>query len=236
MLAVDAGHPLMDITHRLEYDNLIPDAMSVFESLKGIEREIASTGEAEGRHFRFIFSSEDQRAGIPEMELATALTTGRSDNERWHVRKDGSRFYCSGEVTALASKGFQGFVKIARDLTDHIKLHEEQQQSIAASLSSIQQEDQFFAVMSHELKHPLNLIQLNAQVARRLPVARRDPTLQKAIGTIANAVASQARIIDDLMDVARVRNGKLELQCRTLDLVAVLNEIQQVALKAEPGC
>jgi two-component system CheB/CheR fusion protein len=318
MLAVDAGRPLMDITHRLEYDDLIGDSMSVFESLKGIEREIASSDsrwyivrilpyrsnvdqiggivltfvditsrreaeqelrlseermrlvtesthdyaiivineeglitdwnkgaqhtfgyrkdEAEGRHFRFIFSAEDQRAGIPETELATAHTTGRSDDERWHVRKDGNRFYCSGEVTALASKGFQGFVKIARDLTDHIKLHEEQQQNLAASLSSIKQKDQFFAVMSHELKHPLNLIQLNAQVARRLPVARKDPTLQKAIGTITDAVASQARIIDDLMDVARVRNGKLELQCRTLDLVAVLNEVEQVALKSEPGC
>jgi two-component system CheB/CheR fusion protein len=318
MLAVDAGRPLMDITHRLEYDDLVSDAMSVFKSLNGIDREVASSDgrwyiarvlpyranldqiggivltfvditsrreaetelrvseermrlvtesthdyaivvlseeglitdwnkgaqhtfgysqeEAQGRHFRFIFSSEDQRAGIPELELEKARTTGRSDDERWHVRKDGSEFYCSGEVTALASKGFKGFVKIARDLTDHIKLHQEQQQSLAASLSSIQQKDQFFAVMSHELKHPLNLIQLNAQVARRLPVARKDPTLQKAIATITDAVASQARIIDDLMDVARVRNGKLELQCRTLDLVTVLNEIQQVVLKAEPEC
>jgi two-component system CheB/CheR fusion protein len=318
MLAVDAGRPLMNITHRLEYDDLIDDAMSVFESLKGIEREVASSDdrwyivrvlpyrsnvdqiggivltfvditsrraaeqelrlsearmrlvaesthdyaiivineegiitdwnkgaqhtfgysqeEAEGRHFRFIFSSDDQSAGIPEMELATARKTGRSDDERWHARKDGSRFYCSGEVTALASEGFQGYVKIARDLTEHIRLHEEQQQILAASLSSIQQKDQFFAIMSHELKHPLNLIQLNAQVARRLPVSRKDPILQKAIGTITDAVASQARIIDDLMDVARVRNGKLELQCKTLDLVAVLNEIQQVVLKAEPGC
>jgi two-component system CheB/CheR fusion protein len=318
MLAVDAGRPLMNITHRLKYDEMIGDAMSVFESLKGIEREIASSDgrwyivrvlpyrsnvdqiggivltfvditsrrdaeqelrlseerlrlitesthdyaivvlneegfitdwnkgaghtfgysreEAEGRHFRFIFSAEDQSAGVPEMELTTARNNGRSDDERWHVRKDGSSFYCSGEVTALASKGFQGFVKIARDLTDHIKLHEAQQQSLTASLNSIQQKDQFFAVMSHELKHPLNLIQLNAQVARRLPVARKDPTLQKAISTIADAVASQARIIDDLMDVARVRNGKLQLQCKTLDLVAVLKEIQQVALQAEPGC
>lgn len=318
MLAVDAGRPLMDITHRLKYDEMIDDAMKVFESLKGIEREIVSNHgrwyiarvlpyrsnvdqiggivltfiditsrreaeqelrlseermrlvtdsthdyaivvlnddgfitdwnqgakhtfgfsreEAEGRHFRFIFSAEDQRAGVPETELETARANGRSDDERWHVRKDGSRFYCSGEVTALASKGFQGFVKIARDLTEHIKLHEEQQQNLAASLSSIQQKDQFFAVMSHELKHPLNLIQLNAQVARRLPVARKDPTLQKAITTITDAVASQARIIDDLMDVARVRNGKLQLQCKTLDLVAVINEIQQVVLKAEPAC
>lgn len=90
--------------------------------------------------------------------------------------------------------------------------------------------------MSHELKHPLNLIQLNAQVARRLPVAKKEPMLQKAISTITDAVASQARIIDDLMDVARVRNGKLQLQCKPLDLTAVLDEIQQVVLKAEPDC
>jgi two-component system CheB/CheR fusion protein len=318
VLAVDAGRPLMDITHRLLYDELVADSVKVFESLKGIEREVASSNghwyiarvlpyrsnvdqiggivltfvnitsrreaeedlrlseermrlvtesthdyaivvlneeglitdwnqgarntfgysreEAEGRHFRFIFSVEDQRAGIPEVELATARSEGRSDDERWHVRKDGSRFYCSGEVTALASKGFQGFVKIARDLTEHVKLHEEQQQSLTASLDSIQQKDQFFAVMSHELKHPLNLIQLNAQVARRLPVAKNDPTLQKAITTITEAVASQARIIDDLMDVARVRNGKLQLQCRVLDLVALLNETQQVVMTAEPSC
>jgi two-component system CheB/CheR fusion protein len=318
MLAVDVGRPLMDITHRLHYDDMIGDAKSVFESLKGIEREVASSDdrwyivrilpyrsqadqiggivltfvditsrreaeqelrlseermrlvtesthdyaiivlneeglitewnegarhtfgfnreEVQGQHFRFIFSGEDQRAGVPENELATARTNGRSDDERWHIRKDGSKFYCSGEVTALASKGFHGFVKIARDLTDHIKLQEEQQQNLTASLKSIQQKDQFFAVMSHELKHPLNLIQLNAQVARRLPVARKDPTLQKAISTITDAVASQARIIDDLMDVARVRNGKLQLQCKAVDLVTVLEEIEQVVLKAEPGC
>ena len=318
MRAVDAGRPLMDITHRLRYEEMIEDTMKVFESLKGIEREIAGTDgrwyivrvlpyrsnvdqiggivltfidityrreaeqelrlseerirlvtesthdyaivvlndegfitdwnqgarhtfgysreEAEGRHFRFIFTAEDQDASVPEQELATARSNGRSDDERWHVRKDGSRFYCSGEVTALASKGFRGFVKIARDMSDHVRLQEEQQQSLADSLNSIQQKDQFFAVMSHELKHPLNLIQLNAQVARRLPVARKDATLQKAITTITEAVNSQARIIDDLMDVARVRNGKLQLQCKVIDLCAVLEEIRQVVLKAEPGC
>ncbi|THF26500.1 PAS domain S-box protein [Pseudomonas atacamensis] len=318
MRAVDTGRPLMDITHRLKYDEMSNDAMSVFETLKGIEREVESSDggwyilrilpyrstvdqiagivltfiditsrreaeqelrlseyrmrlvtesthdyaiivlneegfitdwnggaintfgfsreEALGQHFRFLFSAADQLARVPEMELETARTKGRSDDERWHPRKDGREFYCSGEVTVVASEGFQGFVKIARDLTDHIKLQEQQQQSLKASLNSSRQKDQFFAVMSHELKHPLNLIQLNAQVARRLPVAKKDPTLQKAINTITDAVASQARIIDDLMDIARVRNGKLQLQCNPLNLVGVLNETQQVVLKAEPGC
>ncbi|MCQ9136664.1 PAS domain-containing protein, partial [Streptomyces hilarionis] len=43
MLAVDAGRPLLDITHRLKYHGMAEDAMSVFETLKGIEREVASS-------------------------------------------------------------------------------------------------------------------------------------------------------------------------------------------------
>ena len=35
------------------------------------------------------------------------------------MRKDGSRFYCSGEVTQLKSNSLRGYVKIARDLTGH---------------------------------------------------------------------------------------------------------------------
>lgn len=43
MLAVDTGRPLMDITHRLLYEGMIKDALTVFETLKVIEREIASS-------------------------------------------------------------------------------------------------------------------------------------------------------------------------------------------------
>lgn len=92
---------------------------------------------------------------------------GRSEDERWHLRKDGRKFYCSGEVSLLQGEGFQGFVKIARDLTQHMRLHEEQSQHLAETRQSSELKDEFFAVMSHELKHPLNLIQLNAHLAVR---------------------------------------------------------------------
>lgn len=149
------------------------------------------------------------------------------------MRKDGSRFFCSGEVTLLSGDHLQGYVKIARDLTGHKRQHDEQSQELAQTRNTISLRDEFFAVMSHELKHPLNLIQLNAELLRRLPVTRTSGPAAKAVGTICDAVNSQARIIDDLLDVARVRTGKLKLQMTDVDLTAVLRDIHTVVVNEQ---
>ena len=72
---------------------------------------------------------------------------------------------------------------------------------LAETQTSSHLKDEFFAVMSHELKHPLNLIQLNAELLRRLPMTKSAGPAMKAVNTICDAVSSQARIIDDLLDV-----------------------------------
>ena len=69
-----------------------------------------------GRDGAVLFTPEDRAAGIPAQEIATARARGRASDERWHVRKDGSRFYCSGVTTHVAAGNT--FVKIARDLTE----------------------------------------------------------------------------------------------------------------------
>ena len=52
-----------------------------------------------GRELNDIFTQEDCDAGIPRLELETAARMGRAADERWHVRKDGSRFWGLGAVT-----------------------------------------------------------------------------------------------------------------------------------------
>lgn len=87
----------------------------------GVER-ILGYQEAEfvGQDGALIFTSEDRAAGAPQQELETAVAEGRAEDERWHCRKDGSRFWASGVVTALhdASGELRGFVKVMRDCTD----------------------------------------------------------------------------------------------------------------------
>lgn len=189
-----------------------------------------SKAEVTGKHYEIIFSPEDRSAGVPASELSSIRTVGRGEDERWHLRKDGSRFYCSGEMAVLQGDTVNGYVKIARDLTGHKRMHEEQSKKLEETRSSSNMKDEFFAVMSHELKHPLNLIQLNAEILRRLPAVRNAEVATKAVNTIGDAVASQARIIDDLLDVARIRTGKLKLKKQPIDLITVVRDIHAVAV------
>ncbi|MGE3512732.1 MAG: PAS domain-containing protein, partial [Vicinamibacterales bacterium] len=69
-----------------------------------------------GERVDVLFTQDDREAGAPQQELERARTTGRSADERLHVRQDGTRFYCSG-LTVRLGRGGLGFAKIARDLT-----------------------------------------------------------------------------------------------------------------------
>jgi signal transduction histidine kinase len=70
-----------------------------------------------GRHVEVLFTTEDRAADVPRRELRHAREHGRAADERFHVRKNGSRFYCSGTTIKLG-EAF-GFAKIARDLSTH---------------------------------------------------------------------------------------------------------------------
>lgn len=189
MLPVDTGRSLLDITHRLHYEDLASDAASVFETLNLIEREVSTT---------------DQRWYI------VRLLPYRSSED--HI--DG---------TVLT------FIDITqRRLAEEELRHNDERMRLAVNERSTSLKDEFFAVMSHELKHPLNLIQLNAELLRRLPELNRPGLAARALDTIRDAVSSQARIIDDLLDEARVRTGKLKLVRGPLDLISVLRSIHGV--------
>ena len=87
----------------------------------GAER-ILGWSEAEmcGQPAHVFFTDEDTRDGIPEKEMGQALLHGRGNDERWHQRKDGSRFYALGEMMPLRDEDGapDGFIKILRDRTE----------------------------------------------------------------------------------------------------------------------
>jgi PAS domain S-box-containing protein len=76
-----------------------------------------SEAEALGMDSRLIFTPEDRERGAPEAEMAKALAEGRAENERWHLRKDGSRFWGSGLLLPLRGTAAGGFLKVMRDET-----------------------------------------------------------------------------------------------------------------------
>ncbi len=75
-----------------------------------------SATEALGQTGSLFFTPEDRTANVSAREMARATAEGRAINERWHVRKDGRRFWGSGLTMPLAERD-DGYVTIFRDRT-----------------------------------------------------------------------------------------------------------------------
>lgn len=184
-----------------------------------------SAAEMQGGLLDRIFTEEDQAARRPLEELRMAREHGHADDERWHVRKDGSRLYCSGVVYPLIDGGLKGYAKIARDLTDKC-IEDYQQQSVLEQWkASNVLKDQFIAIMSHELRHPLNLIQLNMELLSRTPELLASARAQSAIDAIRRAVQNQSQLIGDLLDLSRVQTGKLKLDREPVQVMLAIDTV-----------
>jgi two-component system CheB/CheR fusion protein len=193
-----------------------------------------SAGEATGQLFDILFRPEERAMGLPAEKLRVARETGRSPDERWMVRKDGSLFWGSGVTTPLRVGGIEGYAKICRDITNERSADEqrvreaqdERKEAVAESAAK----SEFLAVMSHELKHPLNLINVNAQLLTTLPEAQSLPAVMRAARTIQRTVQGQARIIDDLLDMSRTNIGKLAVNRVPLLLLEAIQPCMTWAL------
>jgi PAS domain S-box-containing protein len=88
------------------------------ERLFGIPRR-----EAVGQNANIIFVEEDRATGRSAEEMRLAAEKGSAEDQRWHVRRDGSFFFASGLMHALyEGEKLTGFVKLVRDLTHRAEM------------------------------------------------------------------------------------------------------------------
>ncbi|MCA1576765.1 MAG: PAS domain S-box protein [Acidobacteria bacterium] len=92
-----------------------------------------------GKDAAKFFIPEDRAKGVPEQEMATAATEGRAEDERWHIRRDGSHFWASGIMTPVRDETGKliGFSKVMRDMTERNKLTQERDRFFALSMDML---------------------------------------------------------------------------------------------------
>lgn len=205
-----------------------------------------------GQSIAIIFTPEDRAAGIPERELRGAADTGTTTDERWHIRKDGTRFWASGVMTAVRDQegGLAGFVKVMHDQTDRkgtdARLQEallSAQQLRVQAESANRAKDEFISTVSHELRTLLNTIRLWSHLLVSGKVQGKD--VVEGGKMIDRASLAQQQLIDDLLDVSRMATGNLRLALRDTDLTKAveaaieamrpLAEDRKLTLNAELG-
>ena len=183
-----------------------------------------SCEEVAGKHLSFLFTEEDRALQLPDLELEVARMNGAAENDRWLARPDGTQFWAVGATTCLRDDAGNsiGFGKILRNRTDA----KEQIDTLRNTVDKLREQDEhrttFLSTLSHEMRNPLTPLTNAAEVLRRLPA---DSVQRTAfLDIIDRQVAMLARLVDDLMDVARIGAGKVELELKVVVLQDVLRQ------------
>jgi len=94
--------------------------------------------------------------------------------------------------------------------------------------------DEFLAIMSHELRNPLNVILGYAELLLRMEEIKRSPNLHRMADAVKRNAVAQSKLIRDLLDLSRLRSGKLELNRETVSpVVSIENAIETVRIDAD---
>ncbi|WP_236038934.1 PAS domain S-box protein [Belnapia arida] len=118
-----------------DYAILVCDAEDVIADwFPGAEVVFGWTAaEAIGQPASILFTPEDRESHVDDDEVETARVHGVAPNVRWHLRKDGTRVFIDGTVTALRGEGgeVRGFLKIGQDVTERRRTEEALRESEA---------------------------------------------------------------------------------------------------------
>jgi PAS domain S-box-containing protein len=106
-----------------------------------------------------------------------------------------------------------GVVCYFRDISAHVRARQQLQ-------TADRQKDEFLAMLAHELRNPLAPIYTASEILARS--LRDQPQVQPAIATIKRQTGQLTRLVDDLLDVSRITNGRIDLRRETLDVSQVI--------------
>nr|MCU0952536.1 ATP-binding protein [Burkholderiaceae bacterium] len=131
------------------------------------------------------------------------------------------------DVTRDAAGRASALIGVNADATARKEMEQQLRDKSAALEEAGRRKDHFLAMLGHELRNPLSPISMAAESLR---MSAHDPQrTQRAAEVISRQVQHMVRLIDDLLDVARITQGKIHLQQMPVDLAAVVRDAVETA-------
>jgi PAS domain S-box-containing protein len=126
---------------------------------------------------------------------------------RWMEARGRAQYDAAGNPTMLYGLGI--------DITDRMR-------AVEALREADRRKDEFLATLAHELRNPLAPISSGLHILRT--AGDNQPVAATARQIMERQVAQMVRLVDDLLDVARINTGKVELRCESVDLAAAITD------------
>ena len=186
-----------------------------------------SENELEGMNVMEVTHPDDQEVSKMAM-LALEQAQGASRLIIRYVRKSGEVRLGETSISLVTnSKGTPGYlVAQVLDVTDRVQAQLKLEQQHATLEQANRAKDEFIAMLSHELRTPLTPVLICIDSFQDAPNLPDD--IQSAFSMIRRNIKLEARLIDDLLDVAKVTFGKVDLHLEVINAHALLRSTLEI--------
>jgi len=193
-----------------------------------------------GRHFSLFYTTADIVSGQPVKDLETAAAEGSVRAEVLRVRANQTPFWAEVVITALRDEAGapEGFAVVTHDISERKRAEAErddllarEQRARAEAEAASRAKNEFISTLSHELRTPLTAI---LGWARMLRSRHTDGAfVARAVEVIERNTKAQAKLVEELLDISRIEQGKLQLNVRPVEvqplLVSALDAVRPAA-------
>ncbi|KAH0439501.1 hybrid sensor histidine kinase/response regulator [Paraburkholderia fungorum] len=176
-----------------------------------------------------MFNLPEDALRIRREALAALAAEGTWRSELVFVRRDGTHGVCETVVKPLANArgDIYGAVSVSRDITGRRRA-EQQLQRLNLELSKAdRRKDEFLATLAHELRNPLAPMRNVLEILRLKDFA--DPQLSWSRDVFERQLQHMTHLVDDLLEVSRITQGKLELRKQRLELARAMQAAMEAA-------
>jgi PAS domain S-box-containing protein len=180
-----------------------------------------------GKHFSCFYLEEEIALGRPAKTLNDALVYGQTQDEGWRVRKDGQRFWARVTIRRVLDHDGRllGFSEVTRDRTERRKMELALHEKNMELQKTVEARDLFLANMSHELRTPLNGIIGFAEFLADEKPGSLNLKQKEYLEDILHSGKHLLHVINDVLDLAKVEAGKMELSPETFSIAKAMDDV-----------
>jgi signal transduction histidine kinase len=164
---------------------------------------------------------------VPGGALDELLRRARDGRHEIEVTRGGRHFCVSGDPLPGEDGAFEGVVIILTDVSDRKRLEGELRARAEQLAEAGRRKDEFLGMLAHELRNPLNAISAAAAVWGR--TVAHDANGERLLAVINRQARNLARLVDDLLEAARIERGLLQIRREAVDLAQLVRRAVQGA-------